>query len=510
MSDISTMKELLALGQDDAIAIAAPGRPPLTYQGLRAHVQQTVATLNQLGIGRNDRVAIGLPNGPQMATAFVAIAAGATTAPLNPAYRKAEFEFYLSDLGAKALLVEQGSNSPALEVAAELKLPVLEMTTAPDAPAGLIDIKPAQGNQTGEPVAKGGFAERDDIALVLHTSGTTSRPKIVPLTQRNVCASAHNVSTNLALTAADRCLNIMPLFHIHGLIAAVSSSLYAGASVCCTPGFDALQFFAWLAEAKPTWYTAVPTMHQTILTRAGRNREIIANTKLRFIRSSSSSLPTPVMEELERTFNAPVIEAYGMTEAAHQMASNPLPPRPRKPGTVGISAGPEIAIMDQQGVLLPPDTVGEIVIRGINVTPGYENNPKANAENFTNGWFRTGDQGIMDADGYLTISGRLKEIINRGGEKISPREVDDVLMEHPAVRQVVTFAMPHNKLGEDIAAAVVLREGITVTERELRDFAATRLADFKVPRKILFLEEIPKGATGKLQRIGLAEKLGVG
>lgn len=510
MSDISTITELLAQGGDDAVAIAAPGRPPLTYQGLRAHVQHTVATLNQLGIGRNDRVAIVLPNGPQMATAFVAIAAGATTAPLNPAYRKAEFEFYLTDLGAKALLVEQGSSSPALEVAAELQIPVLEITTAPDAPAGLFEIKPAPGSQQGQPVVQGGFAQADDIALVLHTSGTTSRPKIVPLTQRNVCASARNVSGNLALTPADRCLNIMPLFHIHGLIAAVLSSLRAGASVCCTPGFDALQFFAWLAEAQPTWYTAVPTMHQTILTRAGRNRETLANTHLRFIRSSSSSLPTPVMEELEKTFNAPVIEAYGMTEAAHQMASNPLPPRSRKPGSVGIAAGPEVAIMDQQGSLLPPGTVGEIVIRGINVTPGYENNPKANAENFTNGWFRTGDQGTLDNEGYLTISGRLKEIINRGGEKISPREVDDILMEHPAVRQVVTFAMPHDKLGEDVAAAVVLREGSTATERELRDFAATRLADFKVPRKILFLEEIPKGATGKLQRIGLAEKLGVG
>jgi len=510
MSEISTIHELLNVGAAEAVAIAAPGRTPLTYQGLRDHVQRTVATLNSLGIGRNDRVAIVLPNGPQMATAFVAIGAGATTAPLNPAYRKPEFEFYLTDLGAKALLVEQGSTSPALEVAAELKIPVLEISAAPDAPAGLFELQPAQGSQLGKAAAKGGFAEPEDIALVLHTSGTTSRPKIVPLMQRNVCASARNVSANLALTSSDRCLNIMPLFHIHGLIAAVLSSLRVGASVCCTPGFDALQFFSWLAEAKPTWYTAVPTMHQTILTRAGRNQEIIANTHLRFIRSSSSSLPTPVMEELERTFNAPVIEAYGMTEAAHQMASNPLPPKPRKPGTVGVAAGPEVAIMDQQGNLLPAGAIGEIVIKGINVTPGYENNPKANAENFTNGWFRTGDQGIMDTEGYLTINGRIKEIINRGGEKISPREVDDILMEHPAVRQVVTFAMPHDKLGEDVAAAVVLRDGLTVTERELRTFAATRLADFKVPRKILFLEEIPKGATGKLQRIGLAQKLGLG
>jgi acyl-CoA synthetase (AMP-forming)/AMP-acid ligase II len=251
-------------------------------------------------------------------------------------------------------------------------------------------------------------------------------------------------------------------------------------------------------------------MHQAILARAANNREVIARHPLRFIRSSSSSLPPQVLAELEQVFNAPVLESYGMTEASHQMTSNPLPPRPHKPGTVGIAAGPEVGIMGEDGKLLGPDMTGEVVIRGPNVTNGYENNPKANADGFTNGWFRTGDQGVIDAEGYLSITGRLKEIINRGGEKISPREVDEVLMDHPAVQQVVTFAMPHAKLGEDVAAAVVLREGKRADEKEIREFAAKRLADFKVPRKILILEEIPKGATGKLQRIGLAQKLGLG
>jgi acyl-CoA synthetase (AMP-forming)/AMP-acid ligase II len=359
------------------------------------------------------------------------------------------------------------------------------------------------------PIANGGMAGPDDIALVLHTSGTTSRPKIVPLTQRNLCASARNIGTTLALTAEDRCMNVMPLFHIHGLMAAMLASLRVGASIFCTPGFNALKFFAWLKEAEPTWYTAVPTMHQAILARASRSREIIDAAELRFVRSSSSSLPPQVMQELEQTFHAPVIEAYAMTEASHQMTSNPLPPRARKPGTVGVAAGPEVGIMDEGGELLPRGQVGEVVIRGENVTPGYENNPKANAENFTNGWFRTGDQGVMDDEGYLTITGRLKEIINRGGEKISPREVDDIIMDHPAVQQVVTFAMPHAKLGEEVAAAVVLREGEQATERDIREFAARHLADFKVPRKVLFLDEIPKGPTGKLQRIGLADKLGL-
>jgi acyl-CoA synthetase (AMP-forming)/AMP-acid ligase II len=263
-------------------------------------------------------------------------------------------------------------------------------------------------------------------------------------------------------------------------------------------------------EARPTWYTAVPTMHQAILSRAPKNTEVIRRNPLRFLRSSSSSIPPQVIRELEEVFGAPLIESYGMTEATHQMASNPLPPGVRKPGSVGVAAGPEVAIMAEDGRLLPRGETGEIVIRGPNVTAGYESNPKANAEAFVDGWFRTGDQGVMDADGYVSITGRLKEIINRGGEKVSPREIDELLMDHPAVAQVVCFGMPHAKLGEEVAAAVVLREGQQATERELQEFVGKRAADFKVPKRILLLDEIPKGATGKLQRIGLAQKLGLG
>ncbi|MBV8613831.1 MAG: AMP-binding protein, partial [Acetobacteraceae bacterium] len=344
---------------------------------------------------------------------------------------------------------------------------------------------------------------------VLHTSGTTSRPKIVPLRHVNVTASAYHIGATLRLTHEDVCLNIMPLFHIHGLIAATLSSLAAGASVFCTPGFNAFRFFTWFEEARPTWYTAVPTMHQAILGLAGRHAEAIKAGRLRFIRSSSSSLPPQVMEAMEQTFGVPVIESYGMTEAAHQMASNPLPPGERYPGSVGVAAGPEIAIMDEAGNLLAPGELGEVVIRGRDVTAGYENNPEANAKAFTNGWFRTGDQGVLDDQGYLRLTGRLKELINRGGEKVSPIEVDVVLMDHPAVAQCLTFALPHPMLGEEVAAAIVLEEGASVQDHELRAFAAERLAPFKVPRKFVFLNEIPKGATGKLQRIGLAEKLGM-
>jgi acyl-CoA synthetase (AMP-forming)/AMP-acid ligase II len=509
---LPSLRDALAAGADSSPARTAPGRTPLDFQGLRSLIGETLATLNTLGIGRNDRVAIVLNNGPEMAACFVACACGVTSAPLNPAYRADEFEFYLRDLRAKAVIVEQASTSPAIAVAERLGVPVLDLLVPPGAPAGSFTLA-VRDTRTAAPVtaaANGGLAQPDDLSMVLHTSGTTSRPKIVPLSQRNLCASAAHIARTLQFVPGDCGLNIMPLFHIHGLIAGVLAPLSAGSQVFCTPGFNALKFFGWMDEARPTWYTAVPTMHQAIVSRAPKNLDVIARHPLRFMRSSSSSMPPQVIRELENVFEAPLIEAYGMTEATHQMTSNPLPPAARRPGTVGRAAGPEVAIMADDGSLLDAGGIGEIVIRGPNVTTGYENNPEANAGAFTHGWFRTGDQGTLDDEGYVSITGRLKEIINRGGEKISPREVDEILMDHPAVAQVVCFGMPHAKLGEEVAAVVVLREGAAATERELAAFVATRAADYKVPKKILFMDEIPKGATGKLQRIGLAQKLGLG
>lgn len=505
---MGTVRELLATGKSDAPAVCAPARPALTFGALDALIDGTVRQLYAFGLRRNDRVAIVLPNGPEMATCFLGVASGMTAAPLNPGYRAEEFEFYLNDLGAKLLIVMRDTPSPAIEVAQRLNIPVAVLT--PGDSAGQftlerVDAAPAVLSPSEPPIA----AEPDDVALVLHTSGTTSRPKIVPLLQRNLHASARHIRETLAFTPDDRGINIMPLFHIHGLMAGLLAPLSAGSQVYCTPGFDALKFFAWMDDCRPTWYTAVPTMHQAILSRAPRNREVIGRNPLRFLRSSSSSMPPQVISGLEETFGAPLIESYGMTEAAHQMASNPLPPAARKPGSVGLAAGPEVAIIDEAGALLPKGSIGEIVIRGPNVTPGYENNPRANQDAYANGWFRTGDQGCLDADGYLSLTGRLKEIINRGGEKIAPREVDEVLMDYPAIAQAICFAIPHPKLGEEVGAAVVLKEGETATEQDVRAFAAKRLADFKVPKTVLFLPELPKGATGKLQRIGLAEKLGL-
>jgi acyl-CoA synthetase (AMP-forming)/AMP-acid ligase II/acetyltransferase-like isoleucine patch superfamily enzyme/acyl carrier protein len=486
-----------------AIAIAAPGRQSLSYGRLLHQVEVTVEALSSGGLKRNDRVALVLPNGPEMAVAFLAVSCGATCAPLNPAYTEDEFDFYLSDLSARALIVAADLDTPARTVARKRRITIIELAPVVGAEAGVFTLT---GSGFGSAHDRR-FTASSDTALVLHTSGTTSRPKIVPLTHANLCHSGFNTARALALTAKDRCLNVMPLFHIHGLIGAVLSSLRAGSSVVCTPGFNAEEFFGWLDAFQPTWYTASPTIHQAVLAGAAANRDVIARRPLRLIRSSSAALPRQVMQDLERTFQTQVIEAYSMTEASHQMASNPLAPLARKPGSVGRPAGPDMGIMDEAGNLLPPGEIGEVVVRGANVTKGYENNQSANQAAFTNGWFRTGDQGRFDAEGYLFLTGRLKEIVNRGGEKIAPTEVDEVLTQHPAVAQAVTFSVPHPTLGEDLAAAVVLRRNAQAGEREILEFAGTRLAQFKVPKQLLIVEEIPKGPTGKVQRIGLANRL---
>jgi acyl-CoA synthetase (AMP-forming)/AMP-acid ligase II/acyl carrier protein len=487
----------------ERIALVAQNRTPLTYRSLYNQIEDIVTKLNSLGVGHNDRVAIALPNGPEMAVAFLSVAAAATCAPLNPAYSAKEFEFYLSSLKAKALIVQSGIDSPARAVAQDQGIAIFELSPVWEAAAGIFNLT---GNMSSPNPAQSGFAKPDDVALVLHTSGTTSRPKIVPLSHINLCTSAKNIRVALNLVEGDRCLNVLPLFHIYGLIGSILSSLSAGGSVVCTSGFDASSFFSGLLAFQPTWYAAVPTMHQEVLTHTPANRDKISQHPLRLICSGAAAVPQQVIHQLEATFQAPVIEQYGMTEAS-LIASNPLPPGERKPGSVGLAAGTQIAIMDEMGNLLPTGEVGEVVIQGANVTQGYENNPEANAKAFTNGWFRTGDLGYLDENGYLFLKGRLKEIINRGGEKIYPIEVDEVLMELPGIVQAITFGVPHPTLGEDVAAAVVLKEGTQLEEQTIRRFLFERLADFKVPSQVAIVDAIPKGATGKVQRLGLAEKL---
>ncbi len=499
----------------DAIALMAPGIEPLSYAGLRDQILAVAGRIRELGVGRKARVALVLENGPAMATAFLSICTAATCAPLNPAYSAAEFKFYLGDLNAKALVIGPDSSPAALDAAKELDIPVILLRPKPTKPAGMfsLDVQPCHPSIHER---MEGFAQSDDVALVLHTSGTTSRPKIVPLTHRNLCASARNISRSLSLTAADRCLNVMPLFHVHGLMGALLSSLSAGGSVVCAPGFYVTQFFDWMEAFDPTWFTAVPSMHQSIVARAradrashGTSRPGNSSRRLRFVRSCSAALAPQLKAAIEETFERPAIEAYGMTEASHQLASNPLPPRVRKPGSVGLAAGVEVCVLDGMGNRLPKGVTGEIAARGPSLTVGYESNPAANAVAFSESWFRTGDQGHIDEDGYIFLTGRLKELINRGGEKISPREIDEVILSHPCVAQAVVFGVPHPLLGEEVAAAVVRRAGEAGTEMEIREFVSERLAHFKVPSFIVMLPEIPKGPTGKIQRIGLAQKLGV-
>ena len=498
-----TLWHLLAEGarrRGEAPALLAPERPALTYGALAAQTAGLTRSLRAAGVGPTDRVAIVMSNGPELASAFVGVAAAAACAPLNPAYTARELEFYLTDLRARALLIEQGNTHAAVDVARALGLDIIRIQAG--AAAGAIEVDEARPDLVDWPSA-------DDTALLLHTSGTTSRPKLVPLTGRQLIAGAAHVVDTLALTTSDRCLNIMPLFHIHGQVASVLASLMAGSAVVCTDGVYARGFYAWLRQFRPTWYTAVPTMHQAIVERAQEHEALIREVPLRFIRSCSAALPPVVLDQLERVFGAPVIESYGMTEASLQIASNPLPPRARKPGSVGLPAGPRVGIMSPGGALLEAGAVGEIVIRGPNVTNGYERNAAANEAAFTGGWFRTGDLGWLDREGYLYLTGRLKEQINRGGEKIAPREIDEVLLSHPGVRQAAAFGVPSRRLGEEVAAVVELKPGSTLTGSELRHWAGTRLPAFKVPRLIRVVDTIPKGPTGKLQRLGLAVSLGI-
>jgi acyl-CoA synthetase (AMP-forming)/AMP-acid ligase II/thioesterase domain-containing protein len=490
-----------AINTPNSFSILAPKRDPLSYKQLAAQVKYIHNFLSGIGIKRNERVAVVLPNGPDLAVSFLGISSYATFAPLNPGYTKSEYEFYLTDLNANAIIINENNESDITQVAKNLGIKTIIVHSNLKAKAGVFTLSPESHSIT----KLNTYSDIDDIALILHTSGTTSRPKIVPLTHKNICSSTKNIHETLKLNQKDRCLNIMPLFHIHGLIGATLSTIYSGASIVCTPGFIGTKFIQWLDEFKPTWYTAVPTLHQMILQRAKANN--ITKTSLRFIRSSSSALPPKVMADLEKTFNVPVIESYGMTEASHQMTSNLLPPKKRKTGTVGVPAGPEITILDEQGNQQTQNSVGEIAVRGLNVMKGYENNPEANKIAFTDGWFRTGDEGYFDSDNYLIIKDRIKEIINRGGEKISPSEIDEVILDHPKVKQVVTFSVSHPVLGEEVGAAIVLNKDQEASQREIQEYVSQRLASFKVPRHIKFLKEIPKSDTGKIQRIGLAEQL---
>jgi acyl-CoA synthetase (AMP-forming)/AMP-acid ligase II len=464
----------------------------ITYDSLRRQIMEMAEDLAGIGIRRGDRVANVLPNGLPTIVAFLAGAVAGTAAPLNPAYRFDEFTFYLEDTTAKVLLVPQEGAEDARKAAEHLKIPVYAVQMDDKGHVSIV------GAPKRVPVIPPG---PDDVALVLHTSGSTGRPKRVPLKHRNLAVSCENIAATYDLKANDVSLCVMPLFHIHGLVASTLSSFMTGGTVVVPSKFNPMSFWRTIREHDVTWYTCVPTIHQLSTARLNEKPEGIE--KLRFVRSCSSALSPTLKEKLENLLQVPVLEAYGMTEASHQMCSNPLPPRESKASSVGPGTGVKVGIMDEDGNLLPSGELGEIVIQGPNVVDGYENNPEANAKSFTNGWFRTGDQGVIDADGYLHLTARIKELINRGGEKIAPLEIDEVMMTHPCVAEAVAFGMPHPTWGEEVAIAVVLKE--PQTEAMLMEHCKKHLADFKVPKKILIVEKIPRTATGKIQRRVVAE-----
>jgi acyl-CoA synthetase (AMP-forming)/AMP-acid ligase II len=457
---------------------------------LRSAVDNVARGLRALGVPRGATVALTMPNGLGIVVAFLGIArAGCIAAPLNPAYTQDEFTFYLDDIAPALVLTPPGGAPLARAAAAGLGIALGDV--AVDA-GGHVCVTDRPGDTALDDPLPG------DVALFLHTSGTTSRPKGVPLTHENLCASAHNIQRWYELTAADTSLCVMPLFHIHGLVFSTLAFLGTGGHVVVPEKFSASAFWPAVATYRATVVSAVPTIFRTLLLRADDDGAPHAGEHtLRFLRSSSAALPAAEFHKLEARFGVPVIEAYSMTEASHQMCANPLRGE-RRAGSVGVGAHVEVAILADDGSELGPDREGEVAVRGRNVTRGYHNNPAANAVAFTNGWFRTGDRGKKSADGYLTLVGRLKELINRGGEKISPVEIDECLASHPGVIEVVVFAMPDEKYGEEVAAAVVLRDG-TTTE-ELAEHVRARLAPFKVPKRFFVTDAIPKTATGKVQR----------
>jgi len=494
-----TLNHLLEHGEPDAVAIAVPDGPVLTYRGLREEVERTAHALTEFGLGRGDTIGFVLPNSIETIVVFLASATAGTAAPLNPAYKEDEFRFYLEDTNAKALILRPGESEAARSARGKDVL-LIEASTD-DRGRVTLSTNGTKARPGRTPAAD---PQPDDIALLLHTSGTTSRPKQVPLRHRNLHFSAQNIAGTYDLGPEDVALCVMPLFHIHGLMASTMATLSSGGAVIVPQRFDPMTFWQAVRSQRATWYSAVPTIHQMLLMRFRGERPAGAEG-LRFIRSSSSALSKETMQQLESAFGAPVVEAYGMTEASHQMASNPLPPADRRAGTVGRATGIDVGVMGEGGALLTADSPGEVVIKGPSVIDGYANNAAANSEAFVDGWFRTGDQGHLSRDGYLSLIGRLKEMINRGGEKIAPREIDDVLLKHPAVGEAVAFGTPHEKWGEEVAAAVVLKG--EATERELIAFARERLADYKVPRRLYIVDQIPRTATGKIQRRAVASAL---
>jgi acyl-CoA synthetase (AMP-forming)/AMP-acid ligase II len=485
-------------GSSTALILPESGERLDTTQ-LAGHIDDVARQLAGIGVKRGDRVALALPNGPEFIELLLAITAmGAAAAPLNPAYTVDEFAFYLDDIKPLALLLPAGQLAPARAAAAAVEVTprVVDVGSRGGGPPGL-DVD-------GQSVTASAYEPGDpnDVAMILHTSGTTSRPKQVPLLQRNLSASARTIGEHYRLGTDDVSYCAMPLFHVHGLVASVLASLAAGGCVVIPRRLAPRPYWQQARDHGITWVSAGPTLHQMLLEKID---EAGPPETVRFVRSCSSALPTPLLHRVEDIYQAPMLEAYGMTEASHQIASNPLPPERRIPGSVGVPTGTEVAVIDPARRFLADGERGELVVRGDTITPGYLNNPSANHETFFDGWFRTGDLGVLDG-GYVQLVGRLKEMILRGGENISPAEIEDVLRAHPAVTDAACFGVPDDKYGELVGAAVVVSED--VEPGLLIEHCRERLTAFKVPERVHVVADLPRTATGKPQRRRVAEMLG--
>jgi oxalate---CoA ligase len=494
-----------ARNNPESLAILSPQRMPLTYAVLCQHIYEIARLLNESGIRRNDRIAVIFPTGPEAAVAFLTVSSCATCVPLNPVFSAHEFSAYFRKSGIKALIIQAGLETHAMQAAHELGLSIVEAVPGdtgglftlfpPISPDKAIDIEPE-------------FAQGEDILTVIATSGTTSLPKLITLPQRLFITGCTLRQHAFQLTEQDRLLNVRPLFY-SGPISNMVASLVAGASIICTTGFEPLEFSTWLDEHQPTWYSAPPALHQSLaIYTASQSKGHAIKSNLRFIHSSSTSLPGSLMREMERLFDVPVIQGYASTETG-LIAINPLPPGTRKENSVGVTVGLEIKIVDQHGNAVRQGEVGEVLVQGETVRAGQGYDEEPNASDLTDGWYRVGDYGYLDSDGYLYVLGRVKETINRAGEKISPAEVEQVLLRHPAVQEATVFPVVDLRLGSDVGAVIVPRAGITLTVKEIQNFVAALLVSFKVPRYVVLAAEIPKSPNGKIQRLTLAERLGV-
>lgn len=474
-------------------AIETPAGHVIGYAELADRVASVCAGLVNARIPARrsrPRIAIVMPNGIDLSIAMLAASIAGEAAPFNPASTAPELDVYFRDTGVDAVLLRSDDNGPAVAVAEAARLPLLRLTPR-------LEIAGFEASACSVPQAA-----PDDVALVLLTSGSTGRPKIVPLTHRNVCTSASDVARSLALTESDRCLTMWEQYHIGGLVDLLLAPLAAGGQVILTSGFDADRCFELVQSYRPTWFQAVPTTLNELVFRARQLDLAPRPNSLRLVRSVAAALAPGLMQEVERLFGVPVIQTFGMTEAGPLITSTGLRPADRLPGSVGRSCGPEIRIVPGAARSAQGHAIGEVAIRGENVFGGYENDDEANRLAFREGWFFTGDTGYLDHAGNLFLTGRIKQLINRGGEKVNPQEVDDALLCHPAVAEAATVAVKHRTLGEDVAAAVALKAPATVDD--LRAFLTARLAPFKIPAQILLLDRLPRNPVGKLDRTAVS------